>query len=77
MVTASVQSTQITASVSDNKINATVSAGIGPQGPTGLSTLAGAQDVQITSLTEGDVLRYSNSRWRNYREENLVDGGNW
>jgi hypothetical protein len=33
--------------------------------------------VQITSVQPGDVLRFSNSKWRNSPETDIVDGGNW
>jgi hypothetical protein len=33
--------------------------------------------VQITSAQPGDVLRFSNSKWRNSPETDIVDGGNW
>ena len=60
-----------------------VSGGIGPQGPQGvqgpqgMTALAAASDVEFEELSSGDVLRYEGARWRNYREANLVDGGNW
>lgn len=61
---------------------ATVTGGAGPQGAAGPQgppgdALSQASDVQIASIAEGDVLRYSSSKWRNYPEANLVDGGNW
>jgi hypothetical protein len=28
-------------------------------------------------VADGDVLRYSASRWRNYAESQLTDGGNF
>lgn len=34
-------------------------------------------DTAITNAADGDVLRYSQSKWRNYSDKNLVDGGNW
>jgi hypothetical protein len=64
-------------------ISATVLAGIGPQGPAGAggdvgsSTLAGLTDVQITSAADGDVLRYNGSKWADYAEIQLTDGGNF
>jgi hypothetical protein len=69
--------------VSPVAISATVLAGIGPQGPAGAggdvgsSTLAGLTDVQITSAADGDVLRYNGSKWADYAEIQLTDGGNF
>jgi hypothetical protein len=91
-ITASVSGSPITASVTESgasvavspvAISATVLAGIGPQGPAGAggdvgsSTLAGLTDVQITAAAEGDVLRYNGSKWADYAEVNLTDGGNF
>lgn len=39
--------------------------------------LSQATDVELTTLSTGDVLRYYNGKWRNYNEGNLVDGGNY
>lgn len=50
---------------------------VGGIGPSGLPNLSQALDVQLSSPTDGDVLRYSSSRWRNYAETQLTDGGNW
>ena len=56
-------------------------AGVGPTGPQGApgsTTIAGASDVVLTDLANGDVLRFSNNRFRNFRESDLsLDGGNW
>lgn len=93
-ITASVSSSQITARVSGSSISASVgsspvrasaSGGVGPQGPQGPAgdagspSIAGSSDVELASLTDGDVLRYSSSssKWRNYAESGLVDGGNF
>lgn len=61
---------------------ATVTGGVGPQGEAGPqgppgSALAQAGDTAIENVADGDVLRYSANRWRNYPEANLVDGGNF
>lgn len=40
-------------------------------------SLAGLSDAQIQNIAEGDLLRYSNSRWRNTPEDNVTDGGNF
>jgi hypothetical protein len=47
---------------------------IGPPG----NALSAASDVQLSGVAEGDVLRYSNSKWRNYPEGDIViDGQNF
>lgn len=94
-ITATVTGARITASVSGDSITATVPAGgvaaavtggIGPQGPAGeagetggATTLGDLTDVQITAVSDGNVLRYngSSSKWANYAELDLVDGGNF
>jgi hypothetical protein len=40
-------------------------------------SLAGLSDAAIQNLADGDVLRYSSSKWRNYAETQLTDGGNF
>ena len=40
-------------------------------------SLAGLSDAQIQNIAEGDLLRYSNSRWRNTPEDSVLDGGNF
>lgn len=90
MTQVTVSSQPVTATVSGNTVvarvpaasagTATVSGGQGPQGPqgpAGVNNLADAGDVALSSPAEGDVLRYASSKWRNYPEANLVDGGNW
>ena len=85
-ITASVTESGASVAVSPVAISATVLAGIGPQGPAGSagaggavgsSTLAGLTDVQITAAAEGDVLRYNGSKWADYAEIQLTDGGNF
>ena len=39
--------------------------------------LNGLSDVTITSVAAGNVLRYNGSKWANYAETNLTDGGNF
>lgn len=74
-VAASAAGGSVSASVSgSSSVNADVVGGIGPSG---LPNLSQALDVQLSSVTDGDVLRYSSSKWRNYAETGLVDGGNW
>lgn len=77
-VSASVSGGVVSASVSaPSTIGATVAGGIGPTGPAGVNQLADATDVQLSSVADGDVLRYSSSKWRNYADTNLTDGGNF
>lgn len=45
----------------------------GPQGP---NQIAGVP-FAINGLAEGDVLSYGSAAWRNRRQENLTDGGNF
>jgi hypothetical protein len=40
-------------------------------------SLAGLSDAQIQNIAEGDLLRYSNSKWRNTPEDTVLDGGNF
>lgn len=83
-ITASVSgSGNISASVGSSAISATAGGGIGPQGPAGVAgppgnAISGANDVQLTNVADGDLLRYSNSKWRNYPEGDIViDGQNF
>jgi hypothetical protein len=39
--------------------------------------LNGLSDVTITSVAAGNVLRYNGSKWANYAENNLTDGGSF
>jgi len=41
------------------------------------SALTSLTDVTITSVANGDVLRYSAGQWRNYPEEDVVNGGDF
>jgi hypothetical protein len=79
-ITASVSGGEISASVSSTVVTASASGGVGPQGPSGTAggPLSDLSDAQIASLTDGDVLRYSSSKWRNYPESNITfDAGNF
>lgn len=87
-ITVSTSPQQITASVSDGTITANVTAppvtvdvqsGVGAAGPAGQGSagLYELPDVDIDNAVTGDVLRYSSSKWRNYPEAALVDGGNF
>jgi hypothetical protein len=77
-ITARVSGSSVAASVGASRVSATISGGIGPAGPQGPSgSIAGASDVAFDGVAEGDVLRYSSSKWRNYAESQLTDGGNF
>jgi hypothetical protein len=49
-----------------------LSLGSGPAG-----SLAVLSDTDIQNIANGDLLRYSNSKWRNSPEDNVTDGGNF
>jgi hypothetical protein len=79
-ITASVSGSSVTAAVGSSPVTASASGGVGPQGAAGDATalsIAGATDVTLSGLADGDVLRYSASKWRNYADANLTDGGNF
>jgi hypothetical protein len=81
-ISASVSGSSVTAAVGSSPVTASASGGVGPQGATGAtgpagSAIDGASDVELSSLSDGDVLRYSSSKWRNYADANLTDGGNF
>jgi hypothetical protein len=79
-ITANVSGGSISASVGSSLVTASASGGIGPQGPSGASggPLSDLTDTQIASLADGDVLRYSSSKWRNFPETNMTfDAGNF
>ena len=79
-ISATVSGGAVSASVAaPTSVAATVAGGIGPTVATGVTTLAGASDVQISSATDGDVLRYSGtaSKWTNVNETSLLDAGNF
>ena len=73
----------ISASVGSSVVEASAGGGIGPQGPQGVigppgNALSGASDVQLSGVADGDLLRYSNSKWRNHPEGDLIlDGQNF
>lgn len=91
MITVSVQNPGMTVTAAGGAVAVTaapqsvaaaVTAGQGPQGPQGPQgapgdAISAASDVQLAGLAEGDVLRYSTNKWRNYADKNLVDGGNF
>jgi hypothetical protein len=78
-ITASVTGSAVAAAVSANVVTTATAGGIGPQGPQGVAgaALQSASDVALSGVSEGDVLRYSSSKWRNYADANLTDGGNF
>jgi hypothetical protein len=39
--------------------------------------LNGLSDVTITSVASGNILRHNGSKWVNYADSNLTDGGNF
>lgn len=59
--------------------------GINPTGPyltikdriQASEALNGLTDVTITSVAAGNVLRHNGSKWVNYADSNLTDGGNF
>ena len=73
----------ISATVGSSVVEASAGGGIGPQGPQGVigppgNALSAASDVQLSGVAEGDVLRYSNNKWRNFPEGDIViDGQNF
>lgn len=53
---------------------------VGPQGPQGIpgNALSAASDVVLANVSDGDLLRYSSSKWRNHAETSLIlDGENF
>jgi hypothetical protein len=75
---------QIAASVASLQAAVSASGGIGPPGQAGPAGEAGpaasialAADATIDSPSDGDVLRYSSSRWRNHPGLQLTDGGSF
>lgn len=88
-ITATVQTQPITASVSGNGnisasvgssvISASAGGGIGPQGPQGNlgAGLGDLTDVNLSSVQDGDVLRYDATKWRNVNQNQVTDGGHF
>jgi len=78
-ITATVSGSTVSAAVTSSSSSVSIAGGVGPQGPAGTSggPLEQLSNVQITSAQPGDVLRFSNSKWRNSPETDIVDGGNW
>lgn len=42
-----------------------------------LSTSTSSVDAEFVDIKTGDVIRWSNGKWRNYPETTLLDGGNF
>jgi hypothetical protein len=78
-ITATVAGSTVSAAVTSSSSSVSIAGGVGPQGPAGTSggPLEQLSNVQITSAQPGDVLRFSNSKWRNSPETDIVDGGNF
>ena len=78
-ISATVTGSTVSASVTSSSSTVSAGGGVGPQGPAGTSggPIEQLSNVQITSAQAGDVLRFSNSKWRNSPETDIVDGGNW
>ncbi len=83
-ITASVSGGTISASVGSSIVTASAGGGVGPQGAQGvqgpnggISSLAQASDVALSGTATGDVLRYSEAKWRNLTEHEITDGGNF
>ena len=78
-ITATASASSVTAAVSSSSVTASASGGVGPQGPTGsgATQMSELSDVLFTSLAANDVLRYSTSKWRNYPDKEITDGGNF
>ena len=91
-INATVQSQPITATVSGNGnisasvgssvVTASAGGGIGPQGPQGVigppgNALSAASDVQLVSVSSGDLLQYSDGKWRNKTVDSIIDFGNF
>lgn len=75
-ITATAAATSVGAAVTQTTVSATASGGVGPAGEAA-SHIEGLQDVQLVGLSDGDVLRYSSTKWRNYSDSDLLDGGNF
>ena len=78
-ITATVSGSTVSAAVTSSSSSVSIAGGVGPQGPAGTSggPIEQLSNVQITSAQPGDVLRFSDSKWRNSPETDIVDGGNW
>lgn len=75
-VAASIQNSGVVAKVDPAAVIAASVAGSG-SGSSGITSLSQAADVALNNVSDGDVLRFSQTRWRNYSELQLTDGGNF
>lgn len=86
-ISATASGNGVTATVGASQVSVKTSGGIGPAGPQGATGATGPagppsnvvdmQDVEVSGLTDGDLLRYSNGAFRNYNETLITDGGNF
>ncbi len=80
-ITARVSGSSVSASVGASRVSATISGGVGPAGPQGATgpsgSIAGASDVMLAGVADGDLLRYETGKWRNYPQDDLLDAGNF
>lgn len=83
-INASIQPVNVVAGIESASIAATiqpmagVSASVFVGGPaSGVAAISQASDIAFSNLSDGDVLRFSQTRWRNYSERQLTDGGNF
>lgn len=76
----------VSVSVSSSTSSILTSGGAGPVGPVGpmgpqgpaVGSLADMDDVHIDSAAAGDLLRYSDGKWRDYPESGIeIDGSNF
>lgn len=71
-VNATVSGGSVSASLSSQQNQISISSGSGVK-----ANVNSGLEVELQQVSDGDVLRYSGSRWRNYNENTLLDGGNW
>lgn len=78
-VSGSTSGDSVVASVTVDSVSVGVYGGIGPTGLSGAaaSAISAMSDVQLDTLSDGDVLRYSSGKWRNYADSQITDGGNF
>lgn len=56
--------------------NIIMAGALGPQGPSGESTIAGSP-ILITDLQSNDLISYNGLNWINRRQEIVTEGGNF
>lgn len=81
-ITASATSSSVAAAVGSTVVQASATGGLGPQGPQGVigppgNALSAASDVHLSGVAEGDLLQYSDGKWRNNSVDDIVDFGNF